>query len=181
MNELVTIECSDIVQNDTYSGTLGGWGGRGGWCSWGGSTSGSHLDWYAATEWTSAGSVLAADHADILLSSDGTSASLASWDGGGEWEIGHGVGTVVAVAALNLGSNINCLPVTSGTVGIDHAGVWACTVTIDLVEGHVDGATGGDLWELVSILLHDSLGASLDVILSTLVLDSALFEACKRY
>jgi len=143
--------------------TLGGWSSG----SSGGSSTGSHLDWNAATEWTSASSVLAADHADVLLSSDGTSASLTSWDSGLKWEIHLGVGAVVAVLAIDLCGDIYVGPVVSGTIGVDRARVWACTITIDLVKSHADLATSGDLWELIAVLLHDCLGASLDVVLST--------------
>jgi hypothetical protein len=54
-------------------------------CGWG--CSASHLDWNDTTEGTSSGGILAFDKADIVLASDGASASLVSWDGGGHGEI----------------------------------------------------------------------------------------------
>jgi len=139
-----------------------------GWCSSWCSTTLDHLDWDAATEGTGTGSVLALNHADVVLSSDVTSASLASWDLSREREIGHGVGPVVAVGALNLGGDVDVGPVAAGTVSVDLASVWASAVTVDLVKGHVDGATSRDLGKRLSgVLGHDSLGACDNVVLTT--------------
>jgi len=134
--------------------------------SWGSSATLSHLDWDTATEGTGTSSVLALNHADVVLASDSTSASLASWDSSLEWEIDSlCVGT--AVLAGNLGGDINVGPVTASAVGVDLAAVWAGTVTVDLMESHHDGAALGDLWEGGAIVVHDGLGTGLNIILAT--------------
>lgn len=58
-------------------------------------------------------------------------------------------------------------PLGGGGVGVDHAGVWAGTVTVDLVDGHLDLATGGDLRQHVTGHGHDGLGTGVDVVAAT--------------
>lgn len=58
-------------------------------------------------------------------------------------------------------------PLGCGGIGVDHAGVWAGTVTVDLVDGHLDLATGGDLGQHVTGHGHDGLGAGVDVVAAT--------------
>lgn len=100
-----------------------------------------HLDWDAATEGTSTGSVHAADHADIGLSSNISGAGLASWDGRLEWQI-NGLGVASAVLASNLGGDLHVDEGRSITGRIDLASVWASTVTVDLMKSHGDLSTG---------------------------------------
>jgi len=159
----IVLELSKFLGGEVLGESLvGSWGGR---SSWGSGTTLSHLDWDTATEGTGTSSVLALNHADVVLASDGTSASLASWDSSLEWEIDSlCVGT--AVLASNLGGDINVSPVAASAVGVDLAAVWAGTITVDLMESHHDGATLGDLWEGVAIVGHDSLGPGLNIILA---------------
>jgi len=158
----ILLKLLNLFWGELLSSSLGSWSSRCSWCS---STTLSHLDWDAATEWTGTSSVLALDHADIVLASDGASASLASWNSSLEWEI-NSLGVGAAVLAGNLGGDIDVGPVATSSIGVDLAAVWAGTITVDLVEGHHDGATWGHLWEGVAVHGHDGLGAGLDIILA---------------
>jgi hypothetical protein len=126
-----------------------------------------HLDWDTATERTCTGSVHAADHADVVLSSNVSAAGLASWDGGLEWQI-NSLGIASAVLASNLGGDLHVDEGRSITGGIDLASVWASTVTVDLMKSHGDLSTGGDLGKSSTHHGHNSLGSSNDIIFSTL-------------
>jgi hypothetical protein len=138
------------------------------WCSGWRSTSCYHLNRNTSTERACSGGILTPDHAYVLLAGYITGAGLSSRDRGLEGKIHHGIGPVTAVGSVNLSGDIDGLPVSASSVGVDHARVWAGTVTVDLVKGHLDLSTSGDLWELASVLAHDNLGTSGDVILSTL-------------
>jgi len=65
-----------------------------------------------------------------------------------------------------LGCDVDVGPVTASAIGIDLASVWASTITVDLVKGHIDRATGGDLGKRGSVLVHNRLGAGDNVVLA---------------
>jgi len=136
----------------------------GSWC-WCGSWLNS-LDWDTATEWTGTSSVHAADEADVVLSVELTSAGHLGWHSSLEWEVG-GLCAGTGVLAWDVGLDLNGLPVGTSSIGVHLAGVWSGTVTVDLVDGHVEGATSADLWELIAHHLHDCLGTGSNVVLSS--------------
>lgn len=76
----------------------------------------------------------------------------------------NGTNPVATVLAGNVGGDINVGPCGSSAVGVDHTLVGAGTVTVDLVNGHLDLATGSDLRKHVTGLSHDGLGAGLKVV-----------------
>ena len=51
--------------------------------------------------------------------------------------------------------------------GVHDAGVWAGTVTVDLVKGHHDHTTLGDLGHGVAVVGHDGLDTGVDVAVVT--------------
>jgi hypothetical protein len=105
-----------------------------------------HLNRNAASERSSTSRVLYADHADIALACNSTRASLVRRDGDIEGEISLLVVVVAPTGiALDVGGNRNRRPRCTSARSIDHGDVRAGTVTINLVEGHHDHATGGDL------------------------------------
>lgn len=71
---------------------------------------------------------------------------------------------VATVLAGHVGGDINVGPLGGGTIGVDHAVVWASAVTVDLVDGHLDLAAGYNLRKLLASLSHDGLGTGLEVI-----------------
>jgi hypothetical protein len=128
----------------------------------------SHLDRNTSTEGTGTSGVLAADHADIALSSNGTSASLISRDGSGERKILHLLVVVAATGiAVDVLSDLDRGPVGTRAGGIDHAGVRTSTVTVDLVKSHHDLTALGDLGKGRAVLGHDCCGAGLDVVVAS--------------
>jgi len=130
----------------------------------GAATSG-HLDWDTATEGASTSSVHAADHADVVDASDVSTAGLASWDSSLEWQI-NSLGVASAVLASNLGGDLHVDEVAAITGGVDLAGVWSGTVTVDLVESHGDCSAWRDLGELIAVHGQDSLRSGSDVVLT---------------
>ena len=62
-----------------------------------------------------------------------------------------GSGIASGAAARNIGNNLHVCPLGSGTGAIDHAAVWAGTITVDLVESHHDHTTLGDLWHVSTV------------------------------
>lgn len=90
-----------------------------------GSGAGTNLDRNDTTEGTSASAVLTADKADVLLTSDGTSACLAGRDGGDKRVVSLGTIPVAGVAAGNLGGNLDGGPLGSSAIRVDLAGVGA--------------------------------------------------------
>lgn len=89
------------------------------------SGAGTNLDRNDTTEGTSASAVLTADKADVLLTSDGTSACLAGRDGGDKRVVSLGTIPVAGVAAGNLGGNLDGGPLGSSAIRVDLAGVGA--------------------------------------------------------
>lgn len=71
---------------------------------------------------------------------------------------------VAGVLARNGDRDVDVGPGGASSITVDHAVVGATAVTVDLVDGHVDGATGTDLGKLVTSGGHDGLGASLQVV-----------------
>lgn len=71
---------------------------------------------------------------------------------------------VATILAGHVGGDSNVGPCGSSTVGVDHALVRTRTVTVDLVNGHLDLAAGCDLRKHVTGLSHDGLGAGLEVV-----------------
>lgn len=90
-----------------------------------GSGTSTNLDRNDTTEGTSASAVLTADKADVLLTSDGTSACLAGRDGGDKRVVSLGTIPVAGVAAGNLGGNLDGGPLGSSAIRVDLAGVGA--------------------------------------------------------
>jgi hypothetical protein len=142
------------------------------------------LDWDTATEGTSTSGVLATDHADVALASDGTCAGHASWDRGSEGKILHlSVPVTATGVALEVLGDSDWLPVGSCTCGVDHALVWASTVGVDLVNSHHDLesvshdsvdwrmmsylTTSSDLRKCAAVHCHDLCGASIDGIVAS--------------
>lgn len=74
---------------------LGTTGSSGGGSSSGSSTGGSHLHGHDTTEWTGIRWVDDLDQADTGLSTGGTGAGGASWDGGSEWVVLVDVGSTL--------------------------------------------------------------------------------------
>jgi hypothetical protein len=69
--------------------------------------------------------VLAADHADVLLASNGTSALLTGRNSSSERVVSLGALVVTAtLIAVNLGGDINGSPCLARAVGVDHAWGW---------------------------------------------------------
>lgn len=73
---------------------------------------------------------------------------------------------VAAGLTGDVGGDLDVGPLGGGGIGVDHAGVWAGTVTVDLVDGHLDLATGGDLGQHVTGHGHDGLGTGVDVVVA---------------
>jgi len=71
---------------------------------------------------------------------------------------------VARVLAGRGGGDLDVLPRGTSAVIVDHAGVGAAAVGVDLVERHLDLAAGGDLRQLVAGLGHDRLGAGLELV-----------------
>jgi hypothetical protein len=65
-------------------------------------------------------------------------------------------------------SDIDRCPVCALAGHVDHAFVWASTVTVDLVDGHGKLTTGGNLGESAAVLLKDGLSASDNLVVTTL-------------
>jgi len=128
---------------------------------------GGHLDRHTSTERTSTSGVLATDHADTGLSSNSTSASLVSRDGGSEREILHLLVVVAATGiAVHVLGDLDRGPVGTRAGCVDHAGVGARTVTVDLVKSHHELAARRDLGKSVAAHGHHCGGAGLDVVVA---------------
>jgi hypothetical protein len=64
--------------------------------------------------------------------------------------------------------DIDGLPVGTLASDIDHAFVRTSTVTVDLVNGHGEFTTCGDLRKRATILLENGLSAAFDIVGTTL-------------
>lgn len=71
---------------------------------------------------------------------------------------------VAASLTGNVGGDLDVGPLSSGGVGVDHAGVWAGTVTVDLVDGHLNLTASCDLGQHVTGHGHDGLGTGVNVV-----------------
>lgn len=132
------------------------------------SSSTSHLNWDTATEWTSTSGVLAADHADIRLSSNGSCAGLTGRDLSSKREILHlSVPVSSTSVALKVLADSDWLPVSTSSGCIDHALVGTRSITVDLMNSHHDLSTSGDLRESATVELHDLGGTRLNVVVAS--------------
>lgn len=77
---------------------------------------------------------------------------------------GFAVSVAAPSAAGDVLSDVDLCPLRAGAGGVDHAGVGSGTVRVDLVEGHLELATGADLGQGVARGSKDLLSARLDVV-----------------
>lgn len=73
---------------------------------------------------------------------------------------------VSGVAAGDVFSDLDVLPVRASAVVVDHASVGSATIGVDLVKSHADLTALGDLGQLVASLGHDGLCACLQVVVT---------------
>jgi hypothetical protein len=142
------------------------------------------LNWNTATEGSSTSGVLATNHADVALTSDGTRAVHARGDRGSEGEILHRSVFVTSTSVtIEVLGDSDGLPVGSRSCGVNHALVRTGTVGIDLVNSHHDLeivsldsekcvvlsylTTSSDLRKCAAVHLHDLCGASVDGVVAS--------------
>lgn len=84
---------------------------------------------------------------------------------GGTYKVGGlAVSVTAPSAAGDVLSNVDLCPLRAGAGGVDHAGVGAGTVRVDLVKRHLELATGADLGQGVARGSKDLLSTRLDVV-----------------
>jgi hypothetical protein len=148
------------------SGRRGSGGGSGGGGS--GSGGGSHLNGNTASKGPSTSGVFAADHADTCLPCDLSCASHSSGDRGCEGKVLHlSVAVTSTIAALKVLGDSDGLPVRASACGIDHALVRTSTIGVDLVDGHHDLATSGDLRKGSTAHGHHRSSSGSDVVVTS--------------
>jgi hypothetical protein len=114
------------------------------------------LNWDTATKRPSTSGVLAANHADVALSSDGSCAGHAGRYLSSEGKILHlSVPVAATLVALKVLGNSDRSPVGASTSGVNHALVRTSTVRVDLVNSHHD--LGYISKELLGMRSHDDL------------------------
>lgn len=113
------------------------------------------------------GRVLAANHAEVVLTGNVASAGLASWDLGSEREVGLLTVPVAAtLVAWNLLADFDGSPLLTSAVAVDHAGEGTSTIGVDLVNSHLELTALADLRKLVTGEVHDGLGTSLGLVVA---------------
>lgn len=126
----------------------------------------NHLNRNNTTKRTSPSRVLATNQADVVLASNLTGALLVGGNSGGKRMIGFSASIVTATVPLNVLGNLDVLPGLGSAIRVNHAGVGAGTIAVDLVQSHLDVATLRDLGKLATHLGHDSLRTRFDIVVT---------------